>query len=48
MTAPILFTIWTSWTALEYLARLDRRIRAGEWAAPVAGLACAAFGIWYF
>lgn len=42
MTAPILFTIWLAWIAMQRITT-DYR-----WASPVAGLACAAFGVWYY
>jgi len=43
MTAPILFAIWLAWELLEWITS-DPLV----FAAPFAGLACAAFGVWYY
>lgn len=47
VTAAIIFYIWLAWEALELLARASKQDPL-EYAAPFAGLACAAFGIYYF
>lgn len=47
MTAPITTTIYIAWTLLAGFGRIQRR-DAAIYAAPFAGLACAAFGVWYY
>jgi hypothetical protein len=47
VTAAIIFSIWLSWELLELLSRITGR-NPLDYAAPFAGLACAAFGLFYF
>jgi hypothetical protein len=47
MTAPIVFSIYISWKLLDILATATRTDPL-VFIAPFAGLACAAFGVWYY
>lgn len=47
MAAPIIFTIYLSWTVLDVVSARFR-FNPLPFAAPIAGLACAAFGFFYY